>query len=685
MNDHKTNRGRFSSWYNQKKRRSRTAGRRRSFGDASTNNPQYQHQPELDAGEDAADHLDDNTSNEGGGGGKRFGVRWGRSQSTRRACQQQHLSESARAHAQAQHHLNHNQPQLQKEQQQLNQTRPHPIHAPNVLATPAAEMLRDEYTAKLGAPINRESTAIPANARAAATPSSVPTRTPLHVAAAPRAPVASMLPPPNILKPQQQHNANNTRGGVLNHSNNNPNIIHSGGISNNFKNNSGIANNLNSQNKTALIRGSSDNSHKKPCRRQTPSSIMPPLTSPRNPSLLDTLHKLPGTVGAQLLQGEISGLDDISHWGDESTIASASLMPLPTPKKDPSPNSVILEAGMQKSPSSSNGSHGDYFMISNDHLLLNRGNSERNVVDMLPNHSKSSFNSNSSARRRANGDLQQQLPRFGVARNKVQLPGEYFRSYAFSDDPSASKPKIRRRDMAENRSLTGGGSSHYSSQSRSSACNVSVVSRGAFSVSTGGSSHASCMTRSTQGSINSTQSAPPNLWQVDRQLEKTKSKRNFEADTDFYKFPPLSPSRSLPGGNDSDLKQMLRETMTATFTTSRIPRGQSDWMDESKGVPNKVSISFRRLSLRSQVHDLEDCLDESPSMTLAEKKHPPAPPLHSDGIRTVQLNVITPWSSSNGLMSRKSSLKKVVMDDKRFAPEKANEKAKKKNDYRSSI
>jgi hypothetical protein len=187
------------------------------------------------------------------------------------------------------------------------------------------------------------------------------------------------------------------------------------------------------------------------------------------------------------------------------------------------------------------------------------------------------------------------------------------------------------------------------------------------------------MTRSTQGSIHSTQSAPPNLWEVDRQLEKTKSsKRNFEADTDLYKFPPLSPARSLPDGHDSDLKNMLRETMTATFTTSRIPRGQSDWMDESKGVPNKVSISFRRLALRSQVRDLEDCLDESPSMSLAEKKHPPAPPLHhSDGIRTVQLNVITP-SSSNGLISGKSSLKKVVMDDKRFAPEKANGKAKKK-------
>ena len=205
-----------------------------------------------------------------------------------------------------------------------------------------------------------------------------------------------------------------------------------------------------------------------------------------------------------------------------------------------------------------------------------------------------------------------------IRRPGVQLPGEYFRSYGFNEDSEATKPKIRRRST-DDRSIAG---SRSSMASRSSVCSVSMADRSIFSASTGCSTYASVMTRSSQGSVRSVASAPPNLWEVDRIIKKSSRERLVETDTDMYKLP--SPARSLPN--------YLNDTMVKSYM---IPR-EDAWMDEAKGVPHKVSISFRRLTLRSQVRELKEYLDDTTKET-ATSDPPPRPPLLTPRVCTSKI------------------------------------------------
>lgn len=215
---------------------------------------------------------------------------------------------------------------------------------------------------------------------------------------------------------------------------------------------------------------------------------------------------------------------------------------------------------------------------------------------------------------------------------RVQLP-EYYRSYNFGDDPTAIQPKIRKREDRDAASLAG---TAFSSTSRTSLCSVSTRSFGAFSVqSAGAAGAASVMTSSTQGSTQSAATAPPNLWEVDRQMHK--KKRNVETHTDFMKL-VQSPTQN----NDENL---VKETIL--LSTANGGRGNhhhggdlgtpSTWKGEAKGVPHKVSISFRRLTLRTQVRELKELLeDDQPSRMTASSTVPPTPPFHGRTTSAVQ-------------------------------------------------
>lgn len=200
---------------------------------------------------------------------------------------------------------------------------------------------------------------------------------------------------------------------------------------------------------------------------------------------------------------------------------------------------------------------------------------------------------------------------------RVQLP-EYYRSYNFGDDPTAIQPKIRKREDRDAASLSG---TAFSSTSRTSLCSVSTRSFGAFSVQSAGAAGASVMTSSTQGSTQSAASAPPNLWEVDRQMHK--KKRNVETHTDFMKL-VQSPTQ--------DDENLVKETILLSTANGGGNGGDgtpSAWKGEAKGVPHKVSISFRRLTLRTQVRELKELLeDDQPSRMTASSTVPPTPPFH---------------------------------------------------------
>jgi hypothetical protein len=203
-------------------------------------------------------------------------------------------------------------------------------------------------------------------------------------------------------------------------------------------------------------------------------------------------------------------------------------------------------------------------------------------------------------------------------RHGAKLPGEYFRSYGFDEDPDAVKPKIKRRDL-DDRSF---GESRTSITSRTTIASVSIAEPSVFSVASGNSSHTSVVTRSSQASI---QSAPAalNRWEVDRQVEKSSVQQSIDPGTSLFKL--ISPSPNI-GSNT------LLSSSDDVNISRKVDPNEEAWMNDAKGVPHKVCISFRRLTLRSNMRELRDNLtyeaatDPSPNRR-RNFSAPPRPPL----------------------------------------------------------
>jgi hypothetical protein len=186
----------------------------------------------------------------------------------------------------------------------------------------------------------------------------------------------------------------------------------------------------------------------------------------------------------------------------------------------------------------------------------------------------------------------------------------------------------------------------------------SVFSVGGNSLS---SSHASVVTRSSVGSTQSAPAAPPNKWDVDRQLKKSVSQRSIETDTDFFKL--TSPAVSQSNATTSAKSFVLPH---GGKSNNAIKNNEEVWMDDAKGVPHKVSISFRRLTLRSNMLDLKEKIHVEHSLGTSTKlpqtsnsnnnNHaPPRPPLLTPPTNNLTTTTSAFATAINGLAEQPPS------------------------------